>query len=180
MGWKLGTAVPLCIGGAGSPSNTMSPGPSEAYLRTKWYHVPSNRLATIDTSDRKANAGCCAPFLSSKFLGRPQPPNNKCLWSKIYAGSRGRPAENLIWRYWTKIYAVCRLRMVSGWSIFSVCCSKTLWVDAPCLIPFKRTYCIWKIRFLFVDISSRFEVTRFQLTAVGGKVGEIWGFPRHF
>ena len=42
-----GAAVPLSVGGAGSPSNTMLPGPIEAYLRTKWYPDPSSRLATI-------------------------------------------------------------------------------------------------------------------------------------
>ena len=42
--------MPLSLGGVGawSPSNTMwPPAWAEAYLRTKWHHNPSNRLATI-------------------------------------------------------------------------------------------------------------------------------------
>jgi len=38
--------VLLSMGGAGSPSNTISAW-AEAYRRTKWYLDPSNRLATI-------------------------------------------------------------------------------------------------------------------------------------
>ena len=46
MGRKVGgAAVPLSVGGAGSPSNNVAW--AKAYLRTKWHLNLSNRLATI-------------------------------------------------------------------------------------------------------------------------------------
>jgi len=50
---KWGCCAPFRVG-AGSPSNTMSPGPMP-YLRTKWHLDPSNRLATIHQRYRHAN-----------------------------------------------------------------------------------------------------------------------------
>jgi len=48
--------------GAGSPSNTKSPGP--AYLHTKWqWHLnPSSRLATTDMGRKLEGAVPCVPF----------------------------------------------------------------------------------------------------------------------
>jgi len=66
--------VPLS-GEAGSPSNTMSPGP-EAYLCTKWHLDPSSHLATIHGPKV---GGCSAPFLggarspSNTMLPGPRP-----------------------------------------------------------------------------------------------------------
>jgi len=56
MGRKLG-AVPL-LGGAGSPPNTLSPGPKPA---PKWHLDPFSHLDTIDMGQKVR--GCCAPFL---------------------------------------------------------------------------------------------------------------------
>ena len=52
MGRKVGGGGLLCqcvpFGGAGSPSNTMWPGPRPtSIVRTKWHPNPSNRLPTI-------------------------------------------------------------------------------------------------------------------------------------
>ena len=48
MGQKVGRGLlcPFWAAEAGSPSNTISPGP-RLYLHTKWHFDPSNRLATI-------------------------------------------------------------------------------------------------------------------------------------
>jgi len=54
-GWRWGPF----LGGAGSPSNTMSPGRAVVYFRTKWHLDPSSHLATTDTSRK---FGGCAPF----------------------------------------------------------------------------------------------------------------------
>ena len=43
---KWGAAVSLSVGGAGSPSNSVTW--AEAYLRTKWHLGLSNCLATTD------------------------------------------------------------------------------------------------------------------------------------
>jgi len=42
---KVGAAVPLSVGGAGSPSNNVAW--AVAYLCTRWHLDPSNRFATI-------------------------------------------------------------------------------------------------------------------------------------
>ena len=53
IGQKLGAAVPfLWGGGAGSPSNTMWPGP-RALLHTKWHPNLPNCLATIHQRHRQ-------------------------------------------------------------------------------------------------------------------------------
>ena len=43
MDRKVGAAVPLSVGGAGSPSNTMSPGPRSTCepsgFQRPWFHV---------------------------------------------------------------------------------------------------------------------------------------------
>jgi len=33
---------------------------------------------------------------------------------------------------------------------------------------------------MFIDMSSRFEVTNFRLTAVRQNLSKFWGFPRQF
>jgi len=63
MGRKLRGTAPIWEG-AGSPSNTMWPGP--VYLRTKWHLNPSSRLATMDTG-RKLGAGELCPFWGGKL-----------------------------------------------------------------------------------------------------------------
>jgi len=51
-GQKVGPAVPLSVGGPGSPSNTMEPR-AEAYLQTKWYPDPGYN--TPNVTDRQDN-----------------------------------------------------------------------------------------------------------------------------
>jgi len=58
MGRKVWGCCAPFSGGAGSPSNTMSPAP-RPYLRTKWHLDPSSRLATIVMSRR---VGPAVPF----------------------------------------------------------------------------------------------------------------------
>jgi len=62
MGRKVGAAVPLSVGGAGSPSNTVTW--AEAYLHTKWHRDPSNVLPqytnVTDRQDRQTEQDNCA------------------------------------------------------------------------------------------------------------------------
>jgi len=53
-GQKIGRLFPF--GGAGSPCNTMSPGPTSTSLPCKWHLDPCSRLATTDTG-RKIGVG---------------------------------------------------------------------------------------------------------------------------
>jgi len=53
MSRKVGAAVPLSVGGAGSPQHTVAW--AEAYLCTKWHLNLSNRLATIHQRDRQTD-----------------------------------------------------------------------------------------------------------------------------
>ena len=70
MGRKVrgGTAVPLSVAGAGSPSNVAW---AEAYFRTKWYPDPFSRLATIDIGQKLK----AVPLL---FLGELGPHLTQC------------------------------------------------------------------------------------------------------
>ena len=52
--WGL---FPFGWGGAGSPSNTMWPGPAKAYLHAKFHLDPSNSLATIHQRYRQDRTG---------------------------------------------------------------------------------------------------------------------------
>jgi len=73
VGRKVGRLLcPFPWGGAGSSSNTMSPG-AEVYFRTKWHLDPSNRLATIHQryrqTENRPKIGKTATF-SSKIKSR--------------------------------------------------------------------------------------------------------------
>jgi len=61
---KLAVLSPILRVGVGSPSNTISPGPSEAYLRTKWHLNPSSRLATTYVGRKMWD---CASFLEGEL-----------------------------------------------------------------------------------------------------------------
>ena len=64
----------------------------------------------------------------------------------------------------------------SSLSIFSQNCIKTLWGDAPSLVPFLAHLSQMKHLVFFVNILSHFEVMHFRLTADRQKVGKTWGF----
>jgi len=67
-------------------------------------------------------------------------------------------------------------------SIFSLGCIKTGWKSAPQFgAIFLPIYCILRICYSFVDISSSFEVMDFRLTAFRKKFVKIlWFFPTKF
>jgi len=76
-GPKTEAALPFSRG-AGSPSNTMWPGPRSTSVLSAWRLHPSSRLATIDM-DRKLGScapfmGSCDPHLTQRRLGRDLPP----------------------------------------------------------------------------------------------------------
>jgi len=59
--------MPLSVGAAGSPPNTMSPGP-RPYLHTKWHLDPCNRLATIHQRYRQRDRQDNGPVLGEPLL----------------------------------------------------------------------------------------------------------------
>ena len=68
MGLKVGAVVPLFLGGAGSPHNSVAW--AESYLRIKWHLDPASRLATIDMGRK---VGAVPLFLGGGVELGPQP-----------------------------------------------------------------------------------------------------------
>jgi len=84
--WGLSPFFGWESGGAGSQSNTMSPGPrpasipsthAEAYLHTKCQHDPSSRLATTDIAENWGLCPCQGRGAGSR--GAAESPSNR-MW----------------------------------------------------------------------------------------------------
>jgi len=78
-----GAAVPLSWR-VGTPSNTMSPGPSSVYFPTKWYLHPYSHLATIHINQNWGAvpfSGQLRPHLTQCRLGWRLPPYQVASWS---------------------------------------------------------------------------------------------------
>jgi len=67
MDQKVGAAVALSVGGAGSPSNTVSPGQRPIpILLNQWHLDPTSRLTNIDMGRK---VGLLYPFPEGQALG---------------------------------------------------------------------------------------------------------------
>jgi len=85
------------FGGAGSPPNTMLPGPTPTqYLHTKWHLHPSSRLATTDMGQKLWGRGVGSPS-NTMWPG----PRSTCL--------RGIFIHSAIWpqQIWAENWGLC-------------------------------------------------------------------------
>ena len=89
----------------------------------------------------------------------------------------GQPSENFA--LLDKIHNFQRI--IYTMSVFCLSCRKTPRSDAPSLVSCFSAFIVDETYYLFVDMLSRFEVTRFRLTAGRLKFSEIWSFfPPNF